>query len=92
MAKITQRIKNQSKSQALSADPKTRATKAPTQAKLNDGTTEVAGEAGAGAGDSADCATAMESTANRTATRAMKEALETAAIAVEISRVMNEEG
>lgn len=71
----------------MSADPKTRATKAPTQATLNDGTTEVAGEAGAGAGDSADCATATEKTVNRTATRAMNEVLETAAIALKISRV-----
>lgn len=64
----------------MSADPKRRARKAPTQAKLKEGTTELAGEAGGGAGDSADCATATERTANKTATRAMKETLETAAI------------
>lgn len=85
MARITKRItKYQSQiSQFLSADPKTRAANAPTQAKLNDGTTELAGEAGGGAGASADCATATERTANKTATTAMKEVLETAAIAAE---------
>lgn len=75
MAKITNAYTNQCESQALSADPKTRAATAATQPKLNDGTREEAGEAGAGAGDSADCAAAMERTAKRTATTAMKEAL-----------------